>query len=217
MRSDSVLTTKKIKSLTYPCFLIFCEGGNTRRVYPPIGIHYSCHSSVTRTVGVQGIYSSRSTNHISHYSFPFNMTVERENIIANLRSNSEFVIDDVLKNFPSCSSKVISQIEYLRKLRAENEAFKELQPAKIRSLFGINRKTTNRVYAESHDESRGFRNRLTSEELNHVESFFRESGSNLTEGSESLREKFSKSNKDFKLERGAFYKYHKAFKDANPQ
>ena len=99
----------------------------------------------------------------------------------------------------------------------ENEAFKKLQPAETRSLFGINRKTTNRVHAENQYESKSFRKRLTSGELKHVESFFRESGSDLTESSESLREKFSKSNKDFKLEKGAFYNYHKAFKAANPQ
>ena len=61
------------------------------------------------------------------------------------------------------------------------------------------------------------RERLTTEELEHVNSFFRESGNSLTYSSESLRTVFVNRNKDFQVEQGAFYNYHRAFKLANPQ
>ena len=143
--------------------------------------------------------------------------VKREKIIARLRNNSDFVIDDVLSNFASCSSEINSQIDFLRDLRAGNEAFRKLQPAVTKVLFGIDRKTADHVYDAKYDPSKILRKRLTTEELEHVNSFFRESGRNLTESSESLRTEFVNRNKDFRVERGAFYNYHRAFKLAHPE
>ena len=143
-------------------------------------------------------------------------SVKREKIIADLRSKSDFVIDDVLSNFASCS-EINSQIDFLRDLREGNEAFRNLTPAKTKILFGINRKTAVHVYDPNYDPSKTLRKRLTTEELEHVKSFFRESGSSLTDSSESLRTVFVNRNKDFNVERGAFYNYHRAFKLANPQ
>ena len=142
--------------------------------------------------------------------------VKRQKIIADLRSKSDFVIDDVLSDFASCSV-IISQIDFLRDLREGNEAFRNLTPARTKILFGINRKTAEHVCDANYDPTKKLRKRLTTEELEHVNSFFRESGSSLTDSSESLRTVFVNRNKDFQVEQGAFYNYHRAFKLANPQ
>ena len=142
--------------------------------------------------------------------------VKRQKIIADLRSKSDFVIDDVLSNFASCS-EINSQIDFVRNLREGNEAFQNLQPAETKALFRIERKTAVHVYDPNYDPSKTLRKRLTTEELEHVTSFFRESGSSLTDSSESLRTVFVNLNKDFQVEQGAFYNYHRAFKLANPQ